>query len=165
MSKDKSPRSPAPRAGRQFHQCLECGAPVEPKFGAGELSWCPGCCAEGSVRVQTGHFPDPILYGLWLCEQSAAAPSAEAPPAVPASRNSGTPISPAFSAPDFQPTPPRKGLLMRTPKLHTGIFHCPDCAIDFDLIGEECLLCDRCNGLLEKGCLADRPYETDDEEP
>ena len=42
---------------------------------------------------------------------------------------------------------------MKRKKLHTGTYHCPACFIEFDLVGEESLRCDQCQGPLAKGPL------------
>ena len=45
------------------------------------------------------------------------------------------------------------GSAMKRKKLHTGIYHCPACFIELDLIAEESLKCDQCGGPLDKGSL------------
>ncbi len=51
---------------------------------------------------------------------------------------------------------PSKGVrLMKRKKLHTGTYHCPACFIEFDLVAEESLRCDQCQGPLAKGPLDD----------
>jgi hypothetical protein len=42
---------------------------------------------------------------------------------------------------------------MKRKKLHTGVYHCPACFIELDLIGEESLQCGQCHGPLAKGSL------------
>ena len=51
---------------------------------------------------------------------------------------------------------------MKRKKLHTGIYHCPSCFIELDLVAEESLQCDQCRGPLAKGSL-DEVW--DDEDP
>ncbi len=53
---------------------------------------------------------------------------------------------------------------MKTPNMHSGTYHCPECCIEFDLNGEESLKCDRCNGPLAKGSLDDTWDQDDDED-
>lgn len=51
---------------------------------------------------------------------------------------------------------PWKGdVTMKRKRLHTGIYHCPTCFIEFDLVAEESLRCDQCQGPLAKGPLED----------
>ncbi len=52
---------------------------------------------------------------------------------------------------------------MKRKKLHTGTYHCPACFIEFDLVGEESLRCDQCQGPLAKGPL-DEVWADDEEE-
>ena len=58
---------------------------------------------------------------------------------------------------------------MKHRKTHTGSYCCPECCLDFDLVGAESLKCDGCDGLLYKGTLQDFDEdfdeESDDEQP
>jgi DNA-binding MarR family transcriptional regulator len=46
-------------------------------------------------------------------------------------------------------------------KFHSGLYHCPRCCVEFDLLNEANVKCDDCNGPLIAGPLED---EFDDEE-
>jgi ribosomal protein S27E len=50
---------------------------------------------------------------------------------------------------------------MKSPKLHTGTFHCPECCTEFDLFAEQNLKCEGCGELLMKGPLP-ADYENED---
>jgi rRNA maturation endonuclease Nob1 len=52
---------------------------------------------------------------------------------------------------------------MKRKKLHTGIYHCPACFIEFDLVAEESLECEQCGGPLDTGGL-DEVWADDDED-
>ena len=52
---------------------------------------------------------------------------------------------------------------MKQKKVHTGTYHCPDCYIEFDLVAEQSLKCDQCQGLLHKGSL-DEVWDDDDQD-
>jgi DNA-binding MarR family transcriptional regulator len=52
---------------------------------------------------------------------------------------------------------------MKRKKLHSGTFHCPACFIEFDLVAEESLRCDQCQGPLAKGPL-DEVWADEEEE-
>ena len=49
------------------------------------------------------------------------------------------------------PVPTKGAHLMKRKKLHTGTYHCPACFIELDLVAEESLKCDQCQGPLDKG--------------
>jgi hypothetical protein len=52
---------------------------------------------------------------------------------------------------------------MKRPKTHSGIFHCPECLIEFELFAEESLKCERCRGPLVRGEFdADDPEDGDE---
>ena len=55
------------------------------------------------------------------------------------------------------------GSAVKRKKLHTGIYHCPACYIEFDLTAEESLKCDQCQGPLDKGSL-DEVWADDEDE-
>lgn len=66
--------------------------------------------------------------------------------------------------PSWRPSSAAKGdRRMKRKKLHTGIYHCPACFVELDLIGEESLKCDQCGGPLAKGDLGEI-WADDDEE-
>ena len=52
---------------------------------------------------------------------------------------------------------------MKQPKLHTGLYSCLECYIEFDLTAEESLKCDRCGGPLIRGGLEDFEHDDEDE--
>lgn len=59
--------------------------------------------------------------------------------------------------------PAQKGVSpMRQTRLHTGIFHCPECLIEYTLEADESLACDRCQGLLVAGTLEDVAADDED---
>ena len=49
---------------------------------------------------------------------------------------------------------------MKTKQLHSGPDCCPKCYIDYNLVAEEALKCDRCSGPLVSGTVDD--YFTDE---
>jgi len=57
---------------------------------------------------------------------------------------------------------------MKRKKTHTGTFHSPTCFIEFDLVAEESLKCDKCGGPLASGTLdevwADEEHDDGDDE-
>jgi DNA-binding MarR family transcriptional regulator len=53
---------------------------------------------------------------------------------------------------------------MKRKKLHTGTYHCPTCFIEFDLVAEESLRCDQCQGPLAKGPLDEIWEDSEGEE-
>lgn len=55
------------------------------------------------------------------------------------------------------------GSAMKRKKLHSGIYHCPACYIEFDLTAEESLKCDQCQGPLAKGSL-DEVWDDDNDQ-
>jgi MarR family len=66
-------------------------------------------------------------------------------------------------APRSRPTAWTGDATMKRKKLHTGIYHCPACFIEFDLVGEESLKCDQCGGPLATGSL-DEVWADDEED-
>jgi hypothetical protein len=44
---------------------------------------------------------------------------------------------------------------MKQKKLHTGLYCCPECCIEYDVVAEEALKCDQCSGPLVSGSLDD----------
>jgi hypothetical protein len=136
-------------AKRLYHQCLACGAQVDPMFGLGDGSWCPSCRKCGEVYCAEGELPDPQLYGNWLQKQEEA----KSMRASPRANTDANPPAPQSQNGDTS---------MKHPKLHSGIYCCPDCCIEFDLMAEESLKCDRCGGALIKGTLEDLGVEEDE---
>lgn len=135
-------------SGRLYYQCMHCGAMANPVFGTGEWSWCPSCKKIGEVCCAEGELPDVPLYGHWLesQEKSRNTPS------------TGFPQAPApLSIHSLQ-----GGISMKTPKHHTGLYCCPECCIEYDLVSEERLQCDECKGPLLKGSLDE--YDADEYE-
>lgn len=51
------------------------------------------------------------------------------------------------------PAPETGDHLMKRKKLHTGTYHCPACFIELELVAEESLKCDQCDGPLDTGGL------------
>ncbi len=137
MPAGRSSNSAHRRAPKRYHQCLACGGIVDPMFGLSEDSWCPHCRTGGEVYYAEGALPDPVLYGQWLMDQEKVR-------ATPDVAKTAVPATSSFS---YGTT------TMKQKKLHTGIYHCPACCIEFDLVAEESLKCDRCGGPLAKGSL------------
>jgi len=148
----------SPRAGRRIYQCMLCGALTDPIYGVGDNSWCPSCHASGETCYAEGQIPDPAFYGRWLKWQKENPTDQE--PVDTVGERPKRASGPLSTAP--APSTALGGIKMKTPKYHSGTFHCPECAIEFDLIAEQVLKCDQCGGLLVKGSLAD--YTDDDED-
>jgi hypothetical protein len=109
QSRNQSPRAP-PTSKKRIHQCINCGALVDPIYGLGNGSWCPHCHKTDDICYDEGKIPDPILYGAWLQMQEKA--EAEKTKTISNPPNA----------------PPRTGdLNMHTAKYHNGTFHCPEC--------------------------------------
>ena len=77
------------------------------------------------------------MYGRWLEAQRKSSPQGndnkQSNPVVPT-------VIPEVSA-------------MKTLKSHTGIYSCLTCYVEFDLLSETSLKCDKCGGPLVKGTL------------
>jgi hypothetical protein len=99
------------------------------------------------VFENTGELPDAQMYGGWLMEQEALA-NRNASHSLPSL------LSTLGTAPPLPP-PSWKGLNMKTRKLHTGAYWCPNCCVEFDLVAETKLKCDECQGPLASGTLDD----------
>lgn len=155
------PRAASPvQASKLYYQCLACGAPTDPMFGAGDASWCPSCKQCGEICCAKGELPDPSLYGKWV--EQTERKRAEAKEIVRAASSADTAQGSA-SLP-FNPLQSANGVTtMKQPKLHTGIYSCLECCIEFDLNAEESLKCDRCGGQLIRGSLDDFEQDDDDE--
>ncbi len=53
---------------------------------------------------------------------------------------------------------------MRSKKLHSGLYHCPECVYEVTLTAEASLRCEDCKGRLYEGELPDEePYEEDED--
>lgn len=135
-------------------QCQRCGALADPLYGTGQRSYCPSCQAVGTVMGEDWKIPAPELYHAWCRkQQAAAAPS----------------VGHTETIRRFAQSPPTPGdPTMKRKKSHTGAFYCRGCYIEFDLVAEEALRCDRCGGPLAKGtvdeALDDLEADGDDEE-
>lgn len=51
---------------------------------------------------------------------------------------------------------------MKHKKQHTGLYCCPECCFEYNLVAEESLKCDECSGPLVSGSLDD--FEDGEEE-
>jgi DNA-directed RNA polymerase subunit RPC12/RpoP len=145
-----SPAAQATPTGKRIHQCMRCGALVDPAYGAGDGSWCPACDAMDSTAWEFGKIPFPALYGAWLDRQreKGAATSARAPDAPPS-------IS-VLTSPG--------GANMKHAKTHTGTYSCLNCCVDYDLVAETHLKCDECGAALLRGTLDELCEDDDGEE-
>ncbi len=148
----KSDRSTAPPRGkRHFYQCLMCGAaPIDPMYGLGLESWCPHCREPEGIDYREGQLPDPVLYGRWRQrqEEKASAPELDQKGNDPFSHLQ---LSNGVTT-------------MKQSKTHTGTYCCPACCIEFNLVAEESLKCDRCSGPIIKGTLEDLWEDDEDQE-
>ncbi len=102
-----------------------------------------------------GELPDPQLYGSWLCRQREPARKPTSLSPNDSSLSSGGGVASLLSAPH------KFGINMKSRKLHTGIYCCPRCCLEFDLFAEESLKCDECGGQLVSGSLDDH-YEDEE---
>jgi DNA-binding MarR family transcriptional regulator len=59
---------------------------------------------------------------------------------------------------------PTGGEDMKRAQTHSGDFYCPKCFIQFELVDEESLRCDKCKGPLAEGMLDDVWDDDDDDE-
>ena len=109
------------------------------------------------IGENIGELPDPQLYGSWLWRQRQPVGKPSSPSTGDSSGASGLGIASWLQA------PPKIGFNMKSRKLHTGLYSCPRCCLEFDLFAEESLKCDECGGQLVSGSLDDH-YE-DDEGP
>jgi DNA-binding MarR family transcriptional regulator len=93
--------------------------------------------------------PDRGMYTYWLTDHGRARLAffeEEQPPRHPGR---------AALVSRSRPSPWERDATMKRKKLHTGTYHCPACFIEFDLVAEESLRCDQCQGPLAKGPLDD----------
>jgi len=102
-----------------------------------------------------GTLPDPQLYGSWLYRQREAACK---PTSSRSTDNSDSSV-PGIAS--WLRDPSKIGINMKSRKLHSGIYCCPRCCLEFDLFAEESLKCDECGGQLVSGSLDDH-YEDED---
>ena len=153
QARDKTPREPA-GSKKPIYQCLHCGALTDPIYGVGEVSWCPSCGNAGDIVYDIGKIPDPMFYGGWLTRHKQELAAGKADGAMPVVMPAPVPI---------RPTKPG-GMSMKVTTLHSGIYHCPECCMEFDLDEEESIKCDSCNGLLMKGSLEDLDEEPEEDE-
>ena len=65
--------------------------------------------------------------------------------------------------PEYQPTTHTGDRDMKRTKTHSGTFHCPNCFVEYDLVNEESLKCERCKGPLAEGSLKE-VWDDDEEE-
>jgi len=155
------PRAASPtQNSKLYYQCMACGALADPMFGTDEMSWCPSCKQRGEVYCAEGELPDPPLYGKWIEQQERKHATAKEAGRATASADTAQ----RSASLQFKSHQPEKGIhAMKQPKLHTGIYSCLECCIEFDLAAEESLKCDRCGGQLMKGNLDDFEQDDDDE--
>jgi hypothetical protein len=133
-------RAPA----RAFHQCLACGAPTDPMFGAGAGSWCPHCHEPDLIMSAQGRLPDPQLYGQWFVQQQETTEAQ--------TMQSIAPVRTALPSSSLSRSNPSIGdMNMKQRKSHTGTYSCPECCVEYDLTDEPVLKCDQCGGALYKG--------------
>jgi hypothetical protein len=138
---------------RLFYQCMHCGAMADPKFGLDDSSWCPSCRQVGHVLYAEGALPHPALYGHWLEGQEKSRKTPE----------SVTPHAPSSLSFPSHPSH-HGGTTMKHAKRHSGLYCCPDCCLEYELIYEERLQCEECKGPLVKGSLEDYDEGDDDGE-
>lgn len=150
-----APRPLSGKSRKVFRQCLACGGIVDQKYGKGDNSWCPLCFDWGSICEGIGELPDPQLYGSWLGEQEEAEEKRQKEIAEKDRLDKlfGYPATASKSS---------GAQKMKTRKMHTGIYSCPDCCVEFDLFMDEALKCDDCGGPLVPGSL-DKYFVDEDE--
>ena len=138
-----------------FRQCLTCGGIVDQMYDKGGNSWCPHCYDWGSICEEIGHLPDPQRYGSWLGEQEEKEEKRrkEIEEKRRLDKLFGFPSSASNSANTEVP---------KTRKMHTGVFSCRDCCVEFQLFMDETLKCDDCGGPLVSGQL-DQYFVDEDE--
>jgi len=138
-------------------QCQRCGALADPIYGTGAESYCPSCQAAGTVMGEDGKIPAPALYDAWRRKQQAAAAhgvgNTEAIRRLPqpARRSRLLSVNPRQGDDD-----------MRSKKLHSGLYHCPECLYEVTLTAEASLQCEDCKGRLYEGELPEESEDDDD---
>jgi len=150
-----APRTLSAKSRKVFRQCLTCGGIVDQMYDKGGNSWCPHCYDWGSICEEIGHLPDPQRYGNWLGEQEEKEEKRrkEIEEKKRLDNLFGFPSSASNSA---------KTEVPKTRKMHTGVFSCPDCCVEFNLVMDETLKCDDCGGPLVSGSL-DKYFDDEDE--
>jgi hypothetical protein len=113
-------------------------------YGVGDGSWCLQCHRPDLIVSAEGQFPEPQLYGQWRSQQEEIAAAAQSVPAAP---------SPSPSSSSSGLNSINEDSAMKQRKTHTGIYCCPECCLEFDLVADESLKCDDCGGLLYQGSL------------
>ena len=158
MSKRKNaPRTLSAKSRKVFRQCLTCGGIVDQMYDKGGNSWCPHCFDWGSICEEIGHLPDPQRYGSWLGEQEEAEEKRQKEVAEKDR------LDKLFGNPESVSKSPGVQKL-KTRKMHTGIYSCPECCVEFDLFMDEALKCDDCGGPLVSGQLDQYFVDEDDAE-
>ena len=139
-------RTLSAKSKKVFRQCLTCGGIVDQMYDKGGNSWCPHCFDWGSICEEIGHLPDPQRYGSWLGEQEEAEEKRQKEIAEKERLDKlfGVPALASKSSVTEKP---------KIRKMHTGIFSCPDCYVEFSLFMDEQLKCDDCGGPLYSGSL------------
>jgi DNA-directed RNA polymerase subunit RPC12/RpoP len=144
-----SKSQPITSAAKGIYQCIDCGSLVDAIYCTRNNSWCPACGKHNSIVWAPDGIPEPSLYGQWCREHNV--------PMI------GTPQShPHVVAPGVSPT--EGASAMKRAKTHTGTYSCPECCLEFDLVAEEALKCDRCGGPLYRGTL-DEVLDGEEDEP
>jgi len=150
-----APRTLSGQSRKVFRQCSTCGGVVDQKYGKGDNSWCPLCFDWGTICEEIGQLPDPQMYGNWLGEQEEAEEKRQKEIAEKDR------LDKLFGNPESVSKSPGVQKL-KTRKMHTGIYSCPDCCVEFNLFLDEALKCDDCGGPLVPGSL-DKYFVDDDE--
>jgi hypothetical protein len=154
-TRKNAPRSLSAKSRKVFRQCLTCGGIVDQKYSKGDNSWCPLCFDWGSICEEIGELPDPQMYGSWLGEQEEAEEKRQKEIAEKDRLDKLF----GYHAPASKTLGAQK---VKTRKMHTGIYSCPDCCVEFDLFMDEALKCDDCGGPLVSGSL-DKYFVDEDE--
>lgn len=140
---------PAKSTAKGICQCIECGSLVNAIYGTGNGSWCPACNKPDSIIWDPDRIPDPFLYGQWCREHKV--------PPISTTQHGSHVTAPGV--------PPTEGpSAMKHAMTHTGTYSCPECCLEFDLVAEEPLKCDRCQGPLYQGTL-DEVLEDEEDTP
>ena len=150
-----APRTLSAKSRKVFRQCLTCGGIVDQKYGKGDNSWCPLCFDWGTICEEIGQLPDPQMFGGWLGKQEEAEEKRQKEIAEKER------LDKLFG--NSESTTKSRGVQkVKTRKMHTGIYSCPDCCVEFDLFMDENVKCDDCGGPLVSGSL-DKYFVDDDE--
>ncbi len=150
-----APRTLSAKSRKVFRQCLTCGGIVDQMYGKGDNSWCPHCFDWGSICEEIGQLPDPQKYGSWLGEQEEAEEKRKKEIAEKDR------LDKLFGKSDSEIT--TQGVQkLKTRKMHTGVYSCPDCCVEFNLFMDEALKCDDCGGPLVSGQLDQYFFDEDE---